>query len=446
MPNVKDYKTENEWMSACIPVAMQEGLSQEDAKGKCFGMWQNKEMQNPIQPEQPTGMPAEQAKPEKPKGKIDFMTEIKKLLEKYGVQETDEKIIEIVNSLNVQGMPMIKRLSLIEMQMIDDENKKEILVFPRGKHYVQTKTFSGWIDFNDGFYKKIAMNFDDPALFKPYIDKDHERKESYGDITGYRIANEGMFFSIDLNNAGKEQIRNRVYRYISPTFGDTKDTKSKDHTDWLVTISLVNTPSLMGLIPELQSQLELKFNTKSKTGGKLNMELNFIGKQLGKFIELQGEVSPEAIVSALPDILKMLEELTKKVQELTGAGEKKDEQIAQQAEAMTAMSADLTKIQTEKRQKEADVVIQKAVEMGQYCCNEKFVEMKKAEYIKDPEKILKELELIPTIENQGQISLSNPGTGIDLKLTDDEIQIAKDSGFDISTPEKIKEYKNVIGG
>jgi hypothetical protein len=42
MPNPKDFKDEQSFISACIPVAIKEGLTQEQAAGKCYGMWRGK--------------------------------------------------------------------------------------------------------------------------------------------------------------------------------------------------------------------------------------------------------------------------------------------------------------------------------------------------------------------------------------------------------------------
>lgn len=447
MPDPKDFDNEADWMSACIPVALQEGLDQEAAKGKCYGMWQNKQMaldpaQQPTQPNQPdqTGM---QPKPEKPKGKIDFMNEIKKLLEKYGVHESDEKIIEIVNSLDVQGIPMMKRFQLMEMQALEPtQERQEILVFPRGRHYVQSRNYTGWIEFNDKFYKQIAANFNDPALFKPYIDKDHEKKESYGDIPDYRIAEEGMYFGVKLNNIGVDKVKNREYRYVSPTFGDTKDTKAKEHIGWLATISLVNTPALMGLIPTLQEQLELSLNLTKKENKVVNMELQFLGKQLGKYIELQGEVSPEAIMQALPDILKMLEELTAKVQELTGANKDQQAEIAKQQEAMTAMSKDFKTLNDEKLTKEWDELSKKAIEGGMPC-SEKYVELKKEEFFKSPDKVKTELAFFNNPDNSGtQLSL-NGSTGL-MELSKEDKELMDSTGWDSDDPKQRKTWLKTV--
>jgi hypothetical protein len=39
MPNVNPKESLNDYMSRCIPVVMKEGKTQDQAKGKCYGMY-----------------------------------------------------------------------------------------------------------------------------------------------------------------------------------------------------------------------------------------------------------------------------------------------------------------------------------------------------------------------------------------------------------------------
>lgn len=41
MPNPRKGETEEEFISRCIQVVMQEGLTQKQALGKCYGIWTN---------------------------------------------------------------------------------------------------------------------------------------------------------------------------------------------------------------------------------------------------------------------------------------------------------------------------------------------------------------------------------------------------------------------
>lgn len=448
MPSPNGYDNKDDFLKVCIPKVLNEGTAKDNSQAYaiCNSMWEKKEMSDikvPNQNNQQTNINQTQLPTsQKPKGKIDFMTEIKKLFEKYGVIETDEKIMEIVNGLNVQGMTMSKRLSLYELQMIDSEKpEQKILVFPRGKHYIQK--YKLWLNYDDAFFNRIAKNFNDKNLSQPYIDKDHKYQESYGDITGYEINKEGMFFNIKLNELGHKLVKDGIYKYVSPSFGDVTDTQMKDHKDWLVTISLVNTPASLGMIPALQEQLELSFMGRKKMDEKLF-------KELGNFITLAGDPSPDAIIQSLPEILKKLQELTDMVTKLTGENQAKDSQIAQQQAAangkdatMQQMNLQLTAITNEIRNKEADEILKKAVELGQYCVNEKFLEMKRKEFIENPEKIKNELSLIPVKEGLKQLSNSSSGNE-NIELSIENKKIMDSTGWDSNDPKQVKEWKKLM--
>lgn len=43
MPNPKDYKTEDDWMAACVPIRKKEGDKQDQAVAVCMSMWRDKD-------------------------------------------------------------------------------------------------------------------------------------------------------------------------------------------------------------------------------------------------------------------------------------------------------------------------------------------------------------------------------------------------------------------
>ena len=42
MPNPKDFKDQESFMKACIPIVMKEGKTNDQAIGQCMGMWKEK--------------------------------------------------------------------------------------------------------------------------------------------------------------------------------------------------------------------------------------------------------------------------------------------------------------------------------------------------------------------------------------------------------------------
>lgn len=434
MPDPKSFKTKDEFISVCIPQLVKEGKEQSQAAAVCNSMWDKKELQDEPIP----GTAPEPSEPPKKKGKVELLAEIKKLLEKNGLTITDDDLLSIMDKMQIQGMSLKQRVNLFELSMIDPvEDEQKILVFPKGKHWIEQ--YKQWLVFDDKFYKNVAKNFDDVKLNKPYIDKDHEYGQSYGDILGYEIDAQGMYFKIKLNNDGVELIKQRKYRYISPSFGDVTDTTKEKHNDWIATISLTNIPAFLGVIPELQKQIQLELNVKN--GGKKKME--FVA--LTNFLELQNEASPEAILEAVKKLSESLKAALAEIDKLTGANEDQAKQIEQKDQAINEMNKNLTAIETEKRTKEADEVIKLAVEKGQYCVSEKFLELKKAEYIKDPAKIKTELSLIPENKLTGQQSASGAGETNIIELSEEDKKLVLDMGYDLNEPKQKKLVLDTLG-
>jgi len=42
MPDVKPNEGQQAFVDRCIPICIKEGLTKEQASGKCYGMWRNK--------------------------------------------------------------------------------------------------------------------------------------------------------------------------------------------------------------------------------------------------------------------------------------------------------------------------------------------------------------------------------------------------------------------
>jgi hypothetical protein len=175
---------------------------------------------------------------------------------------------------------------------------------------------------------------------------------------------------------------------------------------------MTNFPALMGLLPTLQEQIQLSRNGENK-----NMEL----KRIAKLLELQAEASPEAITMAIEAMKVSVEQLTAAVQELEG-------KTAEQNEVIEEQNRELTQIKQEKLEKEADEIITKAVELGQYDTNEKLVAFKKKEYIENPEKIKTELSMIPKKNNIKIDKTHSVSTG-KTELSNEDKMIMEQSGL-----------------
>lgn len=458
MPNPNQYKSQDEFLSVCIPQVMKEGLSQDEAKGKCMGMWNNKEMQGEAIPE----TTPQSSQPAPAKTKIDMLAEFKKLLNKNNMTIDDESLMALAEKIVVQGMSMKARLSLLELQYLEPtEEAQEILILPKGKHFVVTRTFKGWVDFNEKLFKNIIENYNNKELSEPYIDKEHNRAESYGDLSDFRIASEGLFAKIKLNKFGLELVKERAYKYISPTITNHIDTKGNEITDWLATISLVNSPALLGAMPALQEQLQLQLHVirEGKKMDNIMLQSSFrklteLTTRFGNPLLLQGEVTPEAIMAIFPDIVKMVEDLSKKIAEVTGQKEDAEKKAGEADQAAQTAQAEAMKMKNEKLESEWDVLAKKALKAELWGADEKKMDVRKKNFFENPQRVRDEIGDYLALHGITDDSLdlrqyTSSGSGfegLDLKLDDDEKQIAKEKGFDISTPEKVKAFKLIIGG
>jgi hypothetical protein len=221
---------------------------------------------------------------------------------------------------------------------------QKILIFPRGKFYIEK--YGDWITFDDSFFSEISDAYESDALRKPFIDKNHELEESYGELSNPSVEDDGMYFECILNETGIELIQNRIYTSISPTFGELTDTTGKKWNNCLISVSLTNIPALQNNYPDLASQFSLMAEKGYKT---FNIkELKMKNLEITRKLELTPEASDDAILMAIQKLIdegatleelasakeKMIETLSAKIDELT---KEKDEAIAQ-VEEMKAES------------------------------------------------------------------------------------------------------------
>jgi|GEM_PF-4011357 len=281
---------------------------------------------------------------------------------------------------------------IFETKIKATKDKQKILTLPRGKFYIEK--YDEIIEFNDEIFNDIINNFKDESLSKPFIDLNHKYEESYGDIVDMSIEEEGLYTYWILNEKGIELIKNKQYKYISPAIYDIKDTKGELHKNVLIAVTLTNVPALLGALPQLQEQLQLSYFEKTE-GGK---RMDSVKLELG----LETNVN-EAIVlnrvkelkNELDNSKKELEAIKKELSEIKVQKEKA-EKVA------TELGSELEAIKQEQLKKEAEEVIKKAIELGQY--NPKLYELKVNQYLKDKETVLKELEILPKNESSQKTS------------------------------------------
>lgn len=311
---------------------------------------------------------------------------------------------------------------------IEPAEEQEIQVFPRGEHIINNKIRK----FDDEFFKKIIESFNTDSLSKPYIDKNHKRAESFGDIMDLYIKPEGLFAKIKLNKKGIELIKDSEYKYVSPMYGPRTDTKGKEYEYVLYNISLTNNPALEGTLPQLQEQIQLE--------GERNMEK----KKLLEKILASGIVKLEdedvdfdtKITDVLGKLYEKLQEISEMALQIKTLQDEKaalTSKVEEQEKEIEKAIEEKEKLEKEKLEKEATERIKMAVEQGQYPVA--LMEMKIQQYMKDKAEIEKELELLPKkIQSK---------THEELVLSEEDQKIVAFAKLDIKNPKDLEILKMI---
>lgn len=390
--------------------------------------------------------------PPRPKGKLDIIAAIKKLIDKEGAVIPESELIALLNKIQVKDMPgvtdmkmgdFIKSLALQQVQPTEDN--QTIIALPRGKHYVITSTFKGWVDFNDKLFKNIIDNFNSAALSKPYIDKNHERDASYGIIENPQIIPEGLSIDFKLNKYGLELVREGVYNYISPTITDFQDGTGKIVKDWLATISLVNSPALLGAIAPLKEQLNLSLKLEERKKRKMDLtKLIELSVKFGKPLNLAGEINPETVMSIMPEIIDLVTKLNDTITKLQGDVAASDKKAADATKAADAVNAQMAAEITKQRKIECEAVITKAVKDGVFVATESYLELKRAAFMADPDSVKNEIDILSKSRGIAGGQFTGAGAGDGLELSAEDRAIALSAG--LTTQEELKKFKLTMGG
>lgn len=311
---------------------------------------------------------------------------------------------------------------------IEPAEEQEIQVFPRGEHIINNKIRK----FDDEFFKKIIESFNTDSLSKPYIDKNHKRAESYGDIMDLYIKPEGLFAKIKLNKKGTELIKDSEYKYVSPMYGPRTDTKGKEYEYVLYNISLTNNPALEGTLPQLQEQIQLE--------GEKNMEKKELLEKIlaSGIVKLEDENADfdTKITEVLGKLYEKLQEISEMALQIKTLQDEKaalTSKVEEQEKEIKKAIEEKEKLEKEKLEKEATERIKMAVEQGQYPVA--LMEMKIQQYMKDKAEIEKELELLPKkIQSK---------THEELVLSEEDQKIVAFAKLDIKNPRDMEILKMI---
>ena len=147
-------------------------------------------------------------------------------------------------------------------------------------------------------------------------------------------------------------------------------------------------------------------------------------------------VNESVVLSKVKEMKLELEQTKKELDRVKREFEevKKQKEVAEKV--ATELNAELQEIKEKELKKEAEEVIKKAIELGQY--NPKLFELKVNQYLKDKETVLKELELLPKIDSAQKTSNFNDEA---IKVDETVKEMMYKIGLDPKNKEDVEIFK-----
>ena len=310
------------------------------------------------------------------------------------------------------------------------ERPQWIKTFPRGDYYIQGR---GKLTFDSNFFDNVITAFESPTLSKPFIDKNHKMEESYADILELEERKDGLYSRIKLNEDGINQVKNNKYKYISPAFMKAVDTNENVYPNRLCAISLTNSPALEGAMPELQNQIQLSKYAIAKEYKEMEVLNMAVLTELSKIYSLESDTSEDILLE--------------KVKESVGKITMLEKEIKEKEETISTLKTSIEKDRLTALEKEAESYISDMIKLGKLEVSTQ--DLDKEDYLKDPERFKKRMELTKVKEVNLDFSQSvvDEGkgakfSGVTLEKTD--LDTMKEIGLDPKDKEDIAIYLDKV--
>lgn len=319
-----------------------------------------------------------------------------------------------------------------------------VLVFPRGNHYIHK--YDKVLKCDDTFFNSVEKWWKESSFKKPYLDKGHDFDEKYGEFTEYRITDAGLEMFLTLNEAGKELVKSGMYDYLSPTFGDAKDSNGKEFKNVIFTVSLVNYPALL-VLDKIQNQIALSFG-EGDHNNKGGSEMKELRELVAGKLKLNLAADDASILAKLEELLNAgatIEDLKTEIEKM-----KSEVQAAKDA----AKTAEAGKVKAEEElsalkasavDDEAKRVIDEAISLGQY--HPSLKDMKVEQYKTNKDLVMKELAVLPKTQQTGK-QTGNPAVDA-LNFTEEDKAILLAAGYNLEDPKDLelaKKFVETYGG
>lgn len=336
---------------------------------------------------------------------------------------------------------------MYEIELATNSKEKWYLVIPRGTYQHQEY---GELDFGDSFFEEMLQNFKNNVLgnTKPFIDQDHDQRGAAGWVNDMKYNEEGMWAKIEWTPVGVDLIKNKIYKYFSPAYGDYQDPKTgKMYHNVFRGGALTNIPFLKEL-PEIElkeSRAKGLINVKifNETGGKIKMEklIEFLKEQFKDELNIEGEELEEKAIEllkavfeekanneqALNEIKAEKEELEKKLKDTEAKLSEKDKKEMKENEVIKQLTEKVVNLEMEK-------VIGKAMSEGKILPEKR--EFWEKQYKNNPEATKEIIDNLPVVLEFKEKANVTPRKG-GIELDEETKEAAKKFGL---TEEDFKKY------
>ncbi len=345
--------------------------------------------------------------------------------------------------------PALKKgMRMYEIQLATGK-EKWYLVIPRGIYQHQEY---GELDFNDHFFEEMLQNYKNNVLgnTKPFIDQDHDQRGAAGWVNDMKYDDNGMWAKIEWTPVGIDLIKNKIYKYFSPAYGDYQDPKTgKVYHNVFRGGALTNIPFLKEL-PEIELKegkakelINVKIFNEIGGSNKMDKLINFLKETIEELKDVKEEDFEGKVIEALKGIFEekeknekelneikaAKEELEKKLKEIETKLSEKDKKEMKESEVIKQLTEKVVNLEMEK-------VINKAMADGKILPEKK--EFWEKQYKNNPEATKEIIDNLPVIlEFKEKANVKNRQEKIE--LNEDEKEAAKIFGLSKEDLEKYGE-------
>ncbi len=346
------------------------------------------------------------------------------------------------------------------MERLENEHtlkaeKKEYLIIPRGDY---DHPQYGKLEFGDSMMDEMLSNFNNAILgeTKPFVDQDHDQRGAAGWFVSLRKAAEGIFGAIEWTPVGVELIKNKIYKYFSPTISSYTDPQSgEEFSNVLRGGALTNMPFLK-MLPEitLTEPGLVEIALSEITEWSIKMDYLKKLKEMYKIEEKDDEKAFAAILVKIGEQAKLaesktdtkeLDELKKQVETLKKELETKKTELDEKNKTKPELEIKLDEAVKSNRAlsekmtlMERDTCINKALSEGRMLpdSRKKYEEM----YLENPTLMEKAINGMPKVIELNVKSNPNEPNPKDVELTENEKEYQEALG---NTEEDIKKYRDI---